>query len=640
MMTHYLILQEAGDIIIDKNRVRAAIFDLNPRGTQRYTLRSAVNNMAPNQDISGTKARFNSSQSIQFGSTVPLSGDILFKGGEVGYTGSLGWVYANAYVPYTLRVSAGNESALDITGVEFYPNLNVVKLIFQVGKVNFETSNPGASLGITLTSQIRITGAIDTLATLNGVHTVYNNAAEGYEYLESNGYVYLITERASETLLVGNGPYIYSVNSSITQPTIEIALGESQWKETGVIGAEVFRTQTDVYGDYKLGINTVARAVSTDYEDGFVSSDTYPRANLDVVGNTFISGRTQTTLSDGLGGTPQATRHALLVGGDSANPDSTAEFRVTTTTLGQDGRTVGNTADVDNGRVGINVNDAALDKNFVVSGDARITGDFTFESDIDVDGGDIRSTSTNFAIANQSATTGLTIAGYAQNIQLGNLATGFQNIDIGTASTAATTLDVHTSSTDSIVNIGTVANNNTAYKSKITLGGAFANNQDSFLNIKNFQTIVDGVLTLNGGEINTTSPTGEFKMFESGLTKLQIGLSVGTLEIGGVAGTSKIRNGLHVLGSSLFESDITQNGGLKNTNLGIERNVFGLIRVVSVSRASNVATVNTVDAHNQQVVIWLKLKPVSTHSIQLALSASLLLALMHLHTVMLVVTLH
>ena len=588
----------AGDIIIDKNRVRAAIFDLNPRGTQRYTLRSAVDNMAPNQDTSGTKARFNSAQSISFGSTVPLSGDILFKGGEVGYTGSLGWVYSNSYVPYTLRAAAGNESALDITGVEFYPNLNVIKLIFQVGKVNFSASNPGASLGITLTSQIKIIGAIDTLATLNGVHTVYNNAAEGYEYLESNGYVYLLTERASETVLVGNGPYIYSVNSASTQPTIEIALGESQWKETGVIGAEALRTETSVYGDYKLGINTVARAVSTDYEDGFVSTDTYPRANLDVVGNTFISGRTQTTLSDGLGGTPQATRHALLVGGDSANPDSTAEFRVTTTTLGQDGRTVGGTADVDNGRVGINVNDAALDKNFVVSGDARITGDFTFESDIDVDGGDIRSTSANFAIANQSATTGLTVAGYAQNIQLGNLATGFQNIDIGTASTAATTLDVHTSSTDSIINLGTVANNNTAYKSKITVGGAFANNQDSFFNIKNFQTIVDGVLTLNGGEINTTSPTGEFKMFESGLTKLSIGLSVGTLEIGGVAGTSKIRNGLHVLGSSLFESDITQNGGLKNTNLGIERNVFGLIRVASVSRTSNVATINTIDAHN------------------------------------------
>ena len=586
----------AGDIIIDKNRVRAAIFDLNPRGTQRYTLRSGITNLTPNQDTTGTKARFNSSQTFSFGSTVPLSGDILFKGGEVGNTGSLGWVYANSYVPYTLSASAGNESSIDITGVEFYPNLNVVRLIFQVGKVNFSSSNPGASLGITLSSQIKITGGQDRLATLNGVHTVYNNAAEGYEYLESNGYVYLITERASEAVLVGNPPYISTTNPS-QQGTLEISLGQSSWKETGVIGAETLRTETSVYGDYRLGINTVARAVSSDYIDGFASSDTYPRANLDVVGTTYISGRTQTTLSDGTGGTPQASNYALLVGGDSANEDSTAEFRVATTTLSQAGRTEGATADTDNGRVGINVNDAALDKNFVVSGDARITGDFTFESDIDVDGGDIRSTSTNFVIANQSTTTGLTVAGYAQNIQIGNLATGFQNIDIGTASISATTLDIHTSSTDSIINLGTVANNNTGHKSRITVGGAFANNQDSFFNIKNFQTIVDGVLTLNGGEINTTSPTGEFKMFESGLTKLSIGLSVGTLEIGGVAGTSKIRNGLHVLGSSLFESDMTQNGGLKNTNLGIDRNVFGLIKVASVSRTSNVATVTTIDTH-------------------------------------------
>ena len=96
--------------------------------------------MAPNQDTTGTKARFNSAQTISFGSTVPLSGDILFKGGEVGSTGSLGWIYANSYVPYTLSATAGNESAIDITGIEFFPNLNVVKLIFQVGKVNFSES--------------------------------------------------------------------------------------------------------------------------------------------------------------------------------------------------------------------------------------------------------------------------------------------------------------------------------------------------------------------------------------------------------------------------------------------------------------------------------------------------------------------
>ena len=251
--------------------------------------------------------------------------------------------------------TAGNESAIDITGIEFFPNLNVIKLIFQVGKVNFSDTNPGASLGITLTSQIKITGGEgDRLSTVNGVHTVYNNAAEGYEYLESNSYVYLLTERSSEATLTGNPPYLANTAPG-AQPNLEISIDTSTWKETGVIGAEALRTQTSVYGDYRLGINTVARAVSTDYEEGFVSTATYPRANLDVVGNTFISGRTQTTLSDGSGGTPVATKHAFIVGGDSGNPDSTAEFRVTTTTLSQDGRTEGATADIDNGRVGINV---------------------------------------------------------------------------------------------------------------------------------------------------------------------------------------------------------------------------------------------------------------------------------------------
>ena len=43
---------------------------------------------------------------------------------------------------------------------------------------------------------------------------------------------------------------------------------------------------------------------------------------------------------------------------------------------------------------------------------------------------------------------------------------------------------------------------------------------------------------------------------------------------------------------------MTQNGGLKNTNLGIDRNVFGTIRIATLARSSNVATVTTIDPHN------------------------------------------
>jgi hypothetical protein len=109
---------------------------------------------------------------------------------------------------------------------------------------------------------------------------------------------------------------------------------------------------------------------------------------------------------------------------------------------------------------------------------------------------------------------------------------------------------------------------------------------------------LDGILTINGGVINTTSTNPNFEIFPTGLTSLSIGASVGNLTLGGVAGTSIIRNGLRVLGSSFFESDVTQNGGLKNTNLGIARNIFGTIRISSLSRTSNVATVITTLPHN------------------------------------------
>jgi hypothetical protein len=575
----------AGDVVIDKNRVRAAIFDMNTRGTQRYSFRTSITNITPNQFTVGAKARFDSSQTISFGSSVPLSGDVILKGAQINYTGSLGWIYANSYVAYRLSAPAGQESSIDITGIQFYPNLNVIKLIFQVGKVNFSTSNPGASLNITRSTQIRITGGVDRLQFVNGVHTVYDNPSEGYEYSESNSYVYLLTRRASEATLVGNPPYISST-SPIIQGSLEIARGESQWKEVGVIGAEALRTETETYGDYKLGINTLARALSTDYAVAFnVASRTEPRANLDVVGNVFISGKKQTNFTDLLGGTPLPTRHAFLVGGDSANPDTTATFRIATN---------------NEGRVGINVGDGGLDRALVVAGTGRITGDFRFESDIDVNGGDIRTTAGGFAIANQSVTTSLALAGYAQNIAIGNLATTQQTVNIGTAVTGATALNIHNNSTNSTIDIGTVDNDDTGYSSNITIGGAFANRQSSVFNIKNYRTVVDGPLTLNGSEINTTSLNPEFTLFPNGITTLNIGLSVGTLTLGGVAGTSTIRNGLRVLGSSFFESDITQNGGLKNTNIGIARNVLGTIRIASISRTNGVATVTTIGAHGLQ----------------------------------------
>ena len=99
-----------------------------------------------------------------------------------------------------------------------------------------------------------------------------------------------------------------------------------------------------------------------------------PRANLDVVGNAFISGK---IISDYLDHAAFANRtendsdYALLVGGDSAAPENEATLRVATTS---------------GGRVGINVTNAELDRALVVDGESRFTGDARFQEDIEVHG--------------------------------------------------------------------------------------------------------------------------------------------------------------------------------------------------------------------------------------------------------------
>ena len=134
-------------------------------------------------------------------------------------------------------------------------------------------------------------------------------------------------------------------------------------------------TETDTIGDYKLGINTVARSAHDAYQNAFTDTATDPRANLDVVGTAFISGK---TIADYLdhdafsARTEDTEDNALLVGGDSANPNNEATFRVATT---------------NNGRVGINVTNTELDRALVVDGESRFTGDARFQEDIEIHGG-------------------------------------------------------------------------------------------------------------------------------------------------------------------------------------------------------------------------------------------------------------
>ena len=125
----------------------------------------------------------------------------------------------------------------------------------------------------------------------------------------------------------------------------------------------------------RLGINTVARSPHSAYQNAFVSTETDPRANLDVVGNVFISGRTTADYlehTDYQSRDKTAINNALMIGGDSLAPDaSVATFRVATT---------------NSGRIGINVDNAQLDRALVVNCLSRFTDDARFEHDIEVNG--------------------------------------------------------------------------------------------------------------------------------------------------------------------------------------------------------------------------------------------------------------
>jgi hypothetical protein len=135
------------------------------------------------------------------------------------------------------------------------------------------------------------------------------------------------------------------------------------------------RTDTQKIGEYKLGVNTVARAAHADHETAFVSDATDPLANLDVVGTAWISGKTienfaaHTTLAARTL-TPQD--HAFMVGGDSTTPVNSATLRVSTT---------------NNGRVGVNTTLAEMQSAFTVKGTVEVTDNAVFQKDVAINGG-------------------------------------------------------------------------------------------------------------------------------------------------------------------------------------------------------------------------------------------------------------
>ena len=154
-----------------------------------------------------------------------------------------------------------------------------------------------------------------------------------------------------------------------------VKLANASWKEVGVLGAQTIRTDTQKIGEFKIGINTVARAAHADYTEAFVSAATDPLANLDVVGTAWISGKTIANFAAHAtyaARTQTAQDHAFMVGGDSSAPQTAATFRVSTT---------------NNGRIGINTTLAEMQSAFTTKGTSEFTDTATFQNDIAVNGG-------------------------------------------------------------------------------------------------------------------------------------------------------------------------------------------------------------------------------------------------------------
>ena len=568
-----------GDIVLTKNQVNAAIFALNPRGNlddpgQVYKIKThytggSPSNATPNQTalVASGGSSFYSLQNITYGSgNIPEAGDILLKGKEVGKSGSWGSIYANYYT------EINDSSILKLTA----NNTTTIEVEWAVG-----IDNPG--LGVQVGNLIRVSNFSNTF--VQGVWAITEADQSGVNSNKCKFEVYNLI-----------GGEVWDWASQGAGAKLEIS--NSSWKELGVIGSEAIRTETNRPGDLKLGVNTIARMAIEAALNGSVSDETDPRANLDVVGTGFISGK---ILWDGANNNylnePSVNRtyfpvtNAFLVGGDSASPDNVATFRVATsdpvTTLStyQSG-----------GRVGINTSvglaaNRELDRNFVVVGDARITGNTKIEDDLSVDGGDINSTAETFQFINTDTDFFIGLNN-AESIILGNSTTQSQTISVGNqvsdsnshifrmgAAAGTSILEIHKGTKQAFVDIASATDEVTS-NCEIILGGAAANPASSTY-IGTYQTKAAGTIEFGAfpgtSETRIFSQAGKVNAFDgTDTTQVTLGLNASKLEIGSLGGDTTVRNSLNILASTTGHSDIKLVGGQKAGIVEIERARFNV----------------------------------------------------------------
>ena len=536
-----------GDIVIARNKISAAIFQFNSRRDgQPYKIQTHIVGTSPSNMTPDQTGAFNAAQIVQYGSAgAPLAGDMLLKGESVGQSGSLGWIYANFFT------EIGNTNIYTLT----FNNTNIVT-------IEWGGSLTNDLLGITSGSEIRILGMTDSQ--VDGTWQVIANGFSG-----AANTVQIAINNVKNSVQ-GDNPRLWA-DEVAANANITMEFSNSNWKEFGVLGAEAIRTNTAAIGDYKLGVNTVARSERDSYETNFIDANTTPRANLDVVGTAFISGKKVTDYASHsvfANRTQQDRTDALMVGGDAYTPANEATFRVST---------------ADGGRVGINVTNAELDRALVVDGESRFTGDARFQEDIEVHGGggsntaEIRTdiTSGNFDIIPDSTFTGaLRIAPQGTTLRMLNDSQSDQFLYFGN------------SSLHSNIWIGNTPHDATNI-SKVTIGGAYGNNESlSFTQIGTKSLKVDGDFQLGTkrGLLDTvrlSSTAGKVEFFagNSATSILDFATNASQITIGGQGGSTRIRNQLVVDSTSRFNADMTLCGGFASYSFVASRAQAGSNRI-------------------------------------------------------------
>ena len=234
VMIHYLIRLKQflnqdtnGDIVIARNRVAASIFQFNPRGSsgsaqgykiQNHAVGAVGSNITPNQSPlygTGLGTALNASQNVLYGTNVPLSGDILLKGSQVGRTGSLGWIYASFFQ----TVPAANILNFTMNGST-------------VITINWGNNLSNEQIGITSGSQIRVANFSD-----NAFNGLWQVISSGFSNTATSCQIAIIENRGNVN---NENPRLWATEVAIGNG-VSMEFSNSAWKEVGVLGAEALR---------------------------------------------------------------------------------------------------------------------------------------------------------------------------------------------------------------------------------------------------------------------------------------------------------------------------------------------------------------------------------------------------------------